>query len=221
MEEPVDVERDRLLSFLVGWLLFTATLPTLIIYRAILQPRYQWGLFGILGEGTSPGLVIILAAAVVAWLAVVLGSTGGRRPFAPLLILVNASWFLSLIYGVLRFGSEMSVRGDSWGVRINVAAIGPLLFGALVLLSIWWWWTRRNLSRTAAPVSLSRLAYLMMGVALILTPVIILLFAAGDGVHHTGKDRLAVVCVIAQCLLVGAALRGYDRTAISDRVGAV
>ena len=80
---------------------------------------------------------------------------------------------------------------------------------------------RRNLSRTAAPVSLSRLAYLMMGVALILTPVIILLFAAGDGVHHTGKDRLAVVCVIAQCLLVGAALRGYDRTAISDRVGAV
>ncbi len=60
----------------------------------------------------------------------------------------------------------------------------------------------------------------MMGVAVVLAPVIILLFAAGDGVHHTGKDRLAVVCVIAQCLLVGAALRGSDRTAVSERLGA-
>ena len=43
--------------------------------------------------------------------------------------------------------------------------------------------------------------------ALALLPVIIALFAIGDGTGHTWADRVAVLCVIAQSGCVLAALR--------------
>lgn len=202
-----NIERDRLLSFLLGWLLFTAALPTLIVYRAALQPKYQWGLYGVMGQGMSAAFFIILGTALLAWTAVVLGSLGARPPFAALLVTVNALWFVSMVIGALRLGSRMTVRGDAWGVRVNVAIIGPLLFGALLLLSIRWWWTRRCRPLVTRLSSPSRMRNVLLGAALALTPIIVVLFASGDGVHHTDKDRVAVVCVIAQCLFLGAGLR--------------
>lgn len=197
---------DRLLNFLLGWALLTAVLPTLIVYRAALQPHYHWGLFGVVGEGVTLGLLFVAAAAMLAWAVVILGNLR-TRPAGPLLIALNTLWFGFVVVGALRLGSRMTLRGDAWGVRINLAVVGPLLFGALLLLSIRWWWTRRAVSRVGVERRLSRTRRVLLRVALALLPVIVVLFAIGDGVHHTWADRLAVLCVIAQCLLLGAALR--------------
>ena len=142
-------DRDRLLNFLLAWAMVTAALPTLFVYCAAVQPRYQWGLFGILGQGVTAGLFVIAAAALLAWAAVVLGSL---RTLAagPLLVVLNAVWFASILIGAIRLGSRMTVRGDAWGVSLNLAVVGPLLFGALLLLSIRWWWTHRGRSSVTA-----------------------------------------------------------------------
>jgi hypothetical protein len=50
-----------------------------------------------------------------------------------------------------------------------------------------------------------------------LLPVIVTLFALGDGIRHTWMDRVAVVCVIAQCWLVGVGL--HDVAAPSNGKG--
>ena len=57
------------------------------------------------------------------------------------------------------------------------------------------------------PLTPSRTRQVLFGAAAALFPVIVALFAAGNGLPHTWKDRLAVVCVIAQGLFVGAGLR--------------
>lgn len=172
-----------------------------------------------MGEGMSPGFFIIVAVGLFSWTIVILGSLGVRPPFAALLIAWNGIVFGSMIYGAVRLGSKMTFRGDAWGVDINLAIIGPLLFGVLLLLSIRWWY-HRHFPPVAARVSISGIGKVMLGAALALVPVIVVLFAGGDGVHHTGKDRLAVVCVIAQCLFVGAVLRGNRGTSNRERVEA-
>lgn len=200
----MDTDRDRLLNWLLGFAMLTAALPTLIAYRALLQPKYQWGLFGIFGQGATPSLLVIIAAALLAWAAVVFGSLRTRAT-GPLLVTLNAVWFASLVWGALQIGSRMTLRGDAWGMRINIAVVGPLAFGVLLLLSIRWWWTRRH--RPPGPaLHLSPARRYLFIAALALLPVIVALFAMGDGMRHTWMDRAAVVGVIAQCLLLGAAL---------------
>src|SRR5437016_5129453 len=117
---------DRLLHALLGWTLFTAALPTIVLYRAGIQPLYEWGLYGIHGRGVTAGYFIVVASAVLAWTVVVLGFRGARPPFAALLVIWHALLLGSLIAGVVRFGSDMSVRGDALHLRIDLSIIGPL-----------------------------------------------------------------------------------------------
>jgi hypothetical protein len=200
-----NANRDRLLNLLLGFAMLTAALPTLITYRAALQPQYHWGLLGLQGRGVTPGLFAIVAAALLAWAAVLLGSFRSRAT-GPLLVALNAVWFASILQGALLLGSQMTIRGDTFGVRINLAVVGPILFGVLLLLSIRWWWTHRHrLSGSGLPKPSRARRFLFAG-ALALLPAIVTLFALGDGVRHTWTDKIAVICVIAQCLLVGAGL---------------
>ena len=103
----MDTHRDRLLNLLLGFALLTAALPTLIVYRAAVQPQYHWGLFGLMGRGVTPSLFVIVAAALLAWAAVVLGSLRSRAA-GPLLIALNAVWFVSIVWGAILLGSRMT-----------------------------------------------------------------------------------------------------------------
>ena len=111
----MSITRDRLQNLLTGWALFTAILPTLIVYRAALQPRYQWGLFGVAGEGVAAGYFIVVAAAALAWCAVVLGNLWPVAG-APAFIVLYAVWFTAITIGAVQLGSKMTVRGDAWGI---------------------------------------------------------------------------------------------------------
>ena len=197
---------DRLLGLLLAWVTFTAVFPTILLYRAALQPNYQWGMFGVTGVGLSAGYLVVLVATVWAWAIVVVRRRGTQPPFAALLVSWNAFLFASIIYGVLRFGSDVSFRGDTMGIEVRLAVVGPVVFGAFLLISVLWWWRHRTPTLLSAPSAWSRRAKLLMGIALALATAIAVLFVLGDGVDHTNYDRAAIVLVVAQCILVAAAL---------------
>ena len=204
---------DRLLGFLLAWVTFTAVFPTIILYRAALQPNYQWGMFGVTGVGLSGGYLVVLVAAVWAWAIIVVRRRGTQPPFAALLISWNAFLFASIIYGVLTFGSDVSFRGDTLGIEVRLAIVGPVAFGAFLLTSVLWWWRNRTPSHSSTPSAWSRRTKILMGIALALVPAIAVLFVLGDGVNHTNYDLAAIVLVAAQCILVGAALDVQDQVA--------
>jgi hypothetical protein len=199
--------RDRLLEPLLGCLLLSAGPPTLIVYRAAIQPDYKWGMWGINGEGMSPGIYVVLLCVAIAWLAFVLGTRGARTPFAALLILWNGWWLGAITLGIARVGaSALTLRGDAWGVRIPFAVVGPLLFGGLLALSLAWYLRRRKILPLAVQAQAPRRVASLTVVAVVLAPVTVILFSLGDGVQHTNYDRAAVLLVVAQIVLVGSAL---------------
>lgn len=213
-------DRDRLLETILGWAVFTAVLPTIVLYRAAVQPHYNWGLFGVQGTGPSSGYLVVIAAAALAWYTIVLGFRGARPPFGMLLVLWNSLLFASIIYAVVRFGSAADIRGDAMGIRINVSVIGPVVFGAFLLLSALWWWRNRDQNRWSIPAGWPKSARIMFSSALLLVPCIVLLFSQGDGEHHTNMDRIAIALVVTQCLLVSFSLGAESRIAEPPEEGA-
>jgi len=202
----MDKNPGRLLPLLTTWMIFTASFPTILLYRAAVQPNYQWGLFGITGEGLSLGYILIVVASLWAWSTVFLGMQEGRPPFGILLSIWNAFLTASMIVGVLRFGSSLDIRGDAMGLRVNIAVVGPLLCGVILLLSLFWWWGHRNDHAPSARFQWPRSSKILLGVVLALVPVIVALFVLGDGLVHTSMDRWAIGLIIVQCILTAMAL---------------
>ena len=92
------------------------------------------------------------------------------------------------------------------GVRIPIAVVGPVLFGGLLLLSVAWWLRRRHLLPLEVQTQPAPVVKILIGIAATLAAVTVLLFVLGDGLRHTNYDRVAVVLVVVQCVLVGMAL---------------
>jgi hypothetical protein len=120
-----------------------------------------------------------------------------------MLIAWNGFVFVSIVWSTYRYGSDMRLRGDALGMEIPLAWIGPILTGALLAASVYWAMRRPRI----APIARWRpRGKLLLAVASALAPVICVLFRQGDGRLHTDFDRAAVILVIAQGLLAGAAL---------------
>ena len=189
-------------SALTAWALFTAVFSMLIIYRAAFNPEYQWGLFGVNGVGMSPAYAFIAAFAAWAWALVVLGER--RSPlFAPMCVGWNAFLFLGMILSVREFGSTMEFRGDAYGIRLNIAFVGPLLTGILLAASLVL--LRRSL-KTPVPTVPSPTNRRNLALALGLTPIIALLFFR-VGADHTTRDRVAVALIVTQCIAAASAFK--------------
>ena len=201
------LKRSHLYGVLITWTAATSIFPTAIVYRGAVEPRYEWGLFGITGVGASPGYAVVVAAAVWVWRLVVLGQRHSPA-FAPAALGWNGFLFLSLLLGVREWGSEMVLRGDALGVRINLAILGPVLSGAMLLASLALLRLERP-KRANLPRVLPPRYRIVLGAALALTPIILTLFGLSPGAEHTDLDRVAAVLTIAQCITVAYALGGY------------
>jgi hypothetical protein len=214
---------DRLLRVLLTWTLFTATLPTIVAYRAGVQPLYEWGLYGITGRGRGLPYAVVVATGVLAWTVVVLGYRGARRPFAALLITWHALLLASLLYGVARFGSGMTLQGDAMRLRINLALIGPLVgLTALAASLVWVRKRREREAHDAVPWRSS--ARTLTAIAVTIGLAIVVLFLQHSGHPHYDADRVAIGLIVAQVLVVARLLdppRSAPRTAASPGAAAV
>jgi hypothetical protein len=206
------VRRDVILEQVLGFNWMMAAPPTLIAWRATIQPRYQWGMFGVTGEGTSAGyFLLILPLVALGWANF---TVGARRPEArvfPLLLLAwNGIWFGASLYGAITLGDRMTMRGDALGVSVPVNVIAPVASGTLLALSIYWIATRRGREWTVE--GNDRVARALMIAGLAAAPLIAALFAVGAyqrGGRHTNWDRAAVLVFIAHMVLVGLGINPW------------
>ena len=206
------VRRDLILEQVLGFNWMMAAPPTLIAWRATIQPRYQWGMFGVTGEGTSAGyFLLILPLVTLGWANFIVGA---RRPEArvfPLLLLAwNGIWFGASLYGAITLGDRMTMRWDALGVSVPVNVIAPVASGTLLALSIYWIATRRGRERTVE--GNDRVARVLMIAGLAAAPLIAALFAVGahqGGGRHTNWDRAAVLVFIAHMVLVGLGINPW------------
>lgn len=197
---------DRLLRALLGWTLFTAALPTIITYRAGAQPLYEWGLYGISGRGIDAGYALVVVTAILAWTVVVLGYRGARRPFDALLVIWHSLLLASLVYGAIRFGDDMTLRGDAMQISINLAVLGPAL-GLLVLAGCVLWVVRHGGRVEAQAVAWRPHARRLFMIAIGLGIAIVVLFLQHSGHPHYTTDRAAIVLLILQVLVIGRAIQ--------------
>jgi len=206
------MRRDVILEQVLGFNWMMAAPPTLIAWRATIQPHYQWGMFGVTGEGTSAGYVLlILPLVALGWANVIVGA---RRPearvFPPLLLVWNGIWFGASLFGALTLGDRMTMRGDALGVSIPVNVIAPGVSGMLLALSIYWIAARRGRVRTVEGDE--RVARVSTIAGLVLAPVIAALFAVGahqGGGTQTNWDRAAVLVFIPHMILVGLGINPW------------
>ena len=206
------MRRDFILEQVLGFDWMMAAAPTLIAWRATIQPHYQWGLFGVTGEGTSAGYFwLILPLVALGWANFIVGT---RRPEArmfPLLLLAwNGIWFGASLYGALTLGDSMTMRGDALGVSVAVNVIAPVASGTLLALSIYWIAARRGRLRTVE--GNTRVTRVLMIAGLAVAPLIAALFAVGaqqGGGRHTNWDRAAVLVFVGHMILLGLGLNPW------------
>ena len=100
-----------------------------------------------------------------------------------------------MILGVAEWGSGMVLRGDAYGLRINLAVAGPLLTGSMFVLSVMLL-RRERLCQGDALLALPQTYRRVFLFALGLAPIILLLFSLSPGADHTNLDRVAVALTI-------------------------
>jgi hypothetical protein len=200
---------DRLLKAILIWTAVTAITVWLPLIRGLMDgSTYQWGgeIWGFKVGGSGVGgdyWVLPLQAGFVLWL-LYLGWRGAKQPFHWLLLLWHIPLGASAIYNSLRFPENYRFRGDTLGVDISLAWVGPLFFGGFALLSLVWVMRdlRQSQSRKLAP--LQRINRVWLLAVLSLLPIQFLLLRFGE--PHGTTDQIGVILTMAQWVGANIAL---------------
>lgn len=204
---------DRLLRVLLFWTALTflvAWLPTL---RGLFDgPSYQWGAIlwgwsfrgaGVGGDYWFPVLQSALGLTIL-WL----GWRGARPPFGWLFAGWHATLFSSALYGALVYPDRYRFRGDTLGIDVSLAAVGPILTGGFLALAVLWLVRdllagRARERRPVPPWAPANTVWAAALAALLPVQFVLLRF----GVPHGVTDAAGVLITIAGWLLIGVAIR--------------
>lgn len=195
----------RLLKLLLAWSAVTFIVFWLPVVRGAMDgPTYRWEAFGWMGGHSVLGdywLVVLLAAGAL--LLLYRGWRGARRPFHWLLL----AWHSFLAIGAVRLAvtqpENFRFRGDTLGVDVSLAWVGPALFGGFALAA--GWWVARDLRRRRErpnPKWNDRNRRLLW-LALVLLPVQFVLLRFGE--PHGSTDQIGVLLTLAQWALLNVA----------------
>lgn len=139
----------------------------------------------------------------------VLGWRGARQPF---------HWMLLAWHGLLTGAASwlaitdphgFELRGDTLGITIPLALLGPLVFGAPFLAAVYWVQRDLRSRRPQARVPWTRANTVVLGVLAGALPVQFILLRFGP--PGSLADQAGVVMTIAQWLCLGLALRPFAR----------
>jgi hypothetical protein len=174
-----------------------------------------WGLT-VGGSGTSGHYWLLVIQGFIGLSILALGWRGARPPFHPLLLLWHAVLATSAVYSAFTHPDQYRFRGDTMGIDISLAWVGPLLFGGFFLLALVW--TARDLRRGhRPPVSAwTKTNTAWLAILLCMLPVQFALLRFGE--PHGRTDQLGVVLTIIQCCLLGRIFRPTARSAARGHV---
>jgi hypothetical protein len=200
---------DRITRTALG--LFTLT--TVVFYLAAVRgafdgPSYQWQLFGLGGRGVGGDYWVPVVGASGA-LAVVAGGWRCRRWAFVLLAAWNVLVFLAVLVVVTSNPEKFRFRGDTLGLDVSLAWMGPLLFGAGAVLSLVA--ARRQFRHcpAVAPWSRRNARWAVVLVAALPFQFLLLRFGSAGSL----SDQVGVLVTIVQWLMVGRIFRPYPTVA--------
>src|SRR6185503_9082013 len=131
---------DRLLKAILVWTMLTLIIIWLPLVRGLMDgDNYQWGnsffRWQLGGRGLHGDYWFLLLEATVGLVLLYLGWRGARQPFHWLLLVWHIPLGLQAIYNSVTFPEEYRFKGDTLGVDVSLAWVGPLFFGGFALLS--------------------------------------------------------------------------------------
>jgi hypothetical protein len=190
----------------LGWFALTTVIFWLPAVRGVFDgPTYQWSLFGFGGRGVSGDYWFPLVG-VCGALAVLAGSWRRRRWAFDTLSAWSVLLFVAIIALVTSSPDDFRFRGDTLGIDVSLAWVGPVLFGAAAVLSLAAAWrVHRHPSVEAAEWHSRNSRWLTLLAAALPLQFVLLRFGGAGSL----SDQIGVLLTIAQWFMVGRVFRPY------------
>ena len=214
---------DRILKVILIWTMITLLFTWLPFVRAVMDgDSYQWGNsffgFDVGGRGVHGYYWIVALQALLGLAVLVLGWRGAKPPFHWLLLLWHILLGAQAIYNALKFPEDYRFRGDTLGIDVSLAWVGPLLFGGCALLAIWW--VVRDLRRADIRVSpeWNRANIILLSIAATLLPIQFVLLRFGE--QHGTHDQIGVILTILQLVVINLGLYPWSHREVQGATAA-
>ena len=132
---------DKLLKAILIWTVLTFVIVWLPLVRGLMDgDSYQWGYSFWGWQASSHGIRgdywLVVLQAILGIVLLYLGWRGAKQPFHWLLLLWHFSLATQAIYNSVTSPEDYRFRGDTLGVDLSLAWVGPVLFGGFALLSL-------------------------------------------------------------------------------------
>jgi len=206
---------DRLLKAILIWTMLTLIIIWLPLVRGLMDgDNYQWGnsFFGrdLGGHGLHGDYWFLLLQASFGLVLLYLGWRGAQPPFHWLLLLWHISLGLQAVYNSLTFPEEYRFKGDTLGVDVSLAWVGPLFFGGFALLSVLWVVRDLKSRREKAAPEWIRVNWVLLLIAVGFLPIQFVLLRFGE--QHGPRDQAGVLLTMLQWVLINLAFFPWLRT---------
>jgi len=206
---------DRLLKAILIWTMLTLIIIWLPLVRGLMDgDNYQWGnsFFGrdLGGHGLHGDYWFLLLQASFGLVLLYLGWRGAQPPFHWLLLLWHISLGLQAVYNSLTFPEEYRFKGDTLGVDVSLACVGPLFFGGFALLSVLWVVRDLKSRREKAAPEWIRVNWVLLLIAVGFLPIQFVLLRFGE--QHGPRDQAGVLLTMLQWVLINLAFFPWLRT---------
>ena len=210
---------DRLLKAILIWTMITMVIVWLPLIRGLMDgDSYEWGnsFWGIQvgGQGVHGQYWLLLLQAIIGIAVLYFGWRGARQPFHWLLLLWHIPLGAQAIYDAISSPEDYRFRGDTLGVDVSLAWVGPLFFGGFALLSVLWVIRDFRRERDTAAPEWKRANYVLLLIAVSLLPIQFLLLRFGE--QHGPGDQAGVILTMCQWVLINLGLFPWLRSKVSE-----
>lgn len=200
---------DRLLKAILIWTMLTLLLVWLPLVRGLMDgDSYQWGSsfwgFQVGGRGIHGHYWLVILQALFGVALLYLGWRGAQQPFSWLLLLWHIPLGVQATYNALSSPEDYRFRGDSLGVDVSLAWVGPLFFGGFALLSVLWVVRNLKMRREKVVPEWARANRVLLMIAVGLLPIQFVLLRYGE--PHGTTDQVGVILTMLQWLLINLGL---------------
>ena len=205
---------DRILKLILIWTMITMILVWLPLVRGVMDGEsYKWGgtFWGMQfsGSGVRGDYWVLILQALLGITLLYLGWRGAKQPFHWLLLLWHVPMGVQAFYDAITSPEDYRFRGDTLGVEISLAWVGPLLFGGVALLSLFWVVRDLRRSRDRVIVEWTRANRIFIFVVLCLLPIQFVLLRFGE--PHGPGDQAGVILTMVQWVLITLALVPWSK----------
>jgi len=111
-------------------------------------------------------------------------------------------------YEALTHPEDYRFQGDTLGVDVSLAWVGPLLFGGFALLALFWVVRELKKNREKVSIEWTRTNRILFVIVLGLLPIQFVLLRFGE--QHGPRDQAGVILTMLQLLLINLALFSWS-----------